>query len=83
MGACADVCKPVTDILRQYIPEFTKNVQIDAYTSHSHRNKCHCKDLSHQLAFWDSEGIRFNNKMIVCCYVHNMLKYSLKSAAKH
>ena len=34
-----------------------------------------CKDFSHQLLFWDSEGIRFNNEIVMCCY---MLKYALK-----
>ena len=38
MGAGADVYKPVTDILHPRIS--TQNVQIDAYASHSHRNKC-------------------------------------------
>ena len=39
--------------------------------------------VSHQLSFWDSEGRRFKNEIIMCCYVHYMLKYALKSAVKH
>ena len=49
-----------------------------------------CKDFSHQLSFWDSEAMRFNNEemrfnteIIRCCYVCYMLTYSLKSAVKH
>ena len=42
-----------------------------------------CKDFSHQLSFGDSEGIRFNNEIIMCCYVRYMLKYALKIVVKH
>ena len=52
-----------------------------------------CKGFSHQLSFiyffflegggGGSEGIRFNNEIIMCYYVRYMLKYALKSAVKH
>ena len=69
MGARADVYKPVTDILHQWlsIPEYLHKmfksmhmqviiIEINAF----------CKDFSHQLSFWDREGIRFNNEIIMC-----------------
>ena len=43
MGAGADVYKPVTDILHQWLSISrisTQYIQIEAYASHSHRNKC-------------------------------------------
>ena len=86
MGAGADVNKPVTDILHQWlsIPEYlhkmfkfihiqVKVIELNAF----------CKDFSHQLSFWDSEGILFNNEISMCCYVRYMLKYALKNAVKH
>ena len=86
MGAGADVYKPATDILHQWlsIPEYlhkmfrsmhmqVKIIEINIF----------CKDFSHQLSFWDSEGIRFNNEIIMCCYIRYILKYALKSAVKH
>ena len=64
MGADADVYKHVTDLLHQClsIPEYLHKlfkllhmqvivIEINAF----------CKDFSHELSFWDSEGIRFNN----------------------
>ena len=82
MGAGADAYKPVTDILHQWlsIPEYlhkmfksmhiqVKVIEINAF----------CKDFSHQLSFWDSEGTLFS----MCCYVCYMLKYALKNAVKH
>ena len=72
MGAGAAVYKPFTDILHQWlsIPEYLHKmfksmhmqvivIDINAF----------CKDLSHQLSILDSEGIRFNNEIIMCCYV--------------
>ena len=86
-GAGADVYKPVTDILHQWlsIPEYLykmfKLVHLQVIVIELN---AFCKDLSHQLSFvLDSEGIRFNTEMIMCCYVRYMLKYALKSAVKH
>ena len=86
MGAGADVYKPVSDIQHQWlsIPEYLHKmfksmhmqvivIEINAFY----------KDFSHQLSFWDSEGIRFNNEISMCCFVRYMLKYALKSAVKH
>ena len=86
MGAGADVYKSVTDTLHQWlsIPEYLHKmfksmhmqvivIEINAF----------CKDFSHQLSFWDSEGIRFNNEIIMCCYVRYKPKYVLKSAFKN
>ena len=86
MGAGADVYKPVTDVLHQRlsIPEYLHKmfksmhmqvivIEINAF----------CKDFSYQLSFSDSEGIRFNNEISMCCYIRYMLKYTLKSAVKH
>ena len=86
MGAVANVYKPVTDILHQWlnIPEYLHKmfksmhmqdrlIEINAF----------CKDFSHQLSLGDSEGIRFSKEIIVCCYVRYMLKYALKRAVKH
>ena len=86
MGAGADVYNPITDILHQWlsIPEYLHKmfksmhmqviiIEINAFW----------KDLSHHLSILDSEGIRFNNKIIMWCYVCYMQKYALKNAAKH
>ena len=83
MGADADVYKLVTDIPHQWlsIQEYLHNmfksmhmqvivIKINAFAKISHIN-CH---------FWDSEGIRCNNEIIMCCYVRYMLKYALTSA---
>ena len=72
MGAGADIYNPFTDILHQWlsIPEYLHKmfksmhmqvivIEITAF----------CKDLSHQLSILDSEGIRFINEIIMCCYV--------------
>ena len=80
-----DVFKPATDIMRQWlsIPEYPHKmfksmhmqvivIEINAF----------CKDYIKCL-FWDSEGIHFNNEIIMCCYVRYMLTYALKSAVKH
>ena len=77
MGAGVDVYKPVKDILHQWlsIPEHLLKIfqsmhmqviviEINVF----------CKDFSHQFSFRDSEGIRFNNEIIMCCYVCYMLK---------
>ena len=82
MGADADVYKPVTDILHQWlsIPEYLHKIlkslymqviviEINAFCKISHINR---------LFFRDSEGIHFNNEMIIFCYVSYMLKYALK-----
>ena len=79
MGASADVYNPVTYALHQWfsIPEYLHKmfklmhmqvIEINAF----------CKDFSHQLSFLDSEGIFFNNEIIVCCYMCYMQKYALK-----
>ena len=86
MDAGADVYNPVTDILHQWlsIPQYLHKmfksmhmqvivIEINAF----------CKDFSHQLSFLDSEGIRFNNEIIMFCYMCYMLKYALKNAIKH
>ena len=84
MGAGADVYKPVTDILHQwlsiteYLHKMFKSMHMQVIEINAF-----CKDVSHQLSFWDSEGILFNNEIIMCCYARNMLKYALKSAVKH
>ena len=86
MGAGADVYKPVTDILHQWlsIPEHLlkmfKSMHMQVIVIEIN---VFCKDFSHQLSFWDSEGIRFNNEIIMCCYVRYMLKCALQSAVKH
>ena len=86
MGAGADVYKPVTDILHQWlsIPEYLhkmfKSMHMQVIVIEIN---VFCKDFSHQRSFWDSEGIRFNNEISKCCYVCYMLKYALKSAVKH
>ena len=82
-GAGADVYTHVTDILHQWlrIQEYLHKkfksmhmqvivIEINAF----------CKDFSHQLSFWDREGIRFNNEISMCSYVRYTLKYALKSA---
>ena len=86
MGAGTDVYKPVTDILHQWlsIPEHLlkmfKSMHMQVIVIEIN---VVCKNFSHQLSFWDSEGIRFNNEIIMCCYVRYMLKYALQSAVKH
>ena len=86
MGAGADVYKPVSDILHQWlsIPEYLhkmfKSMDMQVIII---EKSTFCKDFSHQLSFWDSEGIRFINEIIMCCYICYMLKYALKSAGKH
>ena len=85
MRAIADIYNHVTDKLHQWlsIPEYLHNVQIDAYASHSHRNKCLLQRcLTSTVFVLDSEGIRFHNEIIMCCYVCYMLKYALKSVVK-
>ena len=42
-----------------------------------------CIDFTHQLSFWDSEGICFNNEIIMRCYVRYVLKYALTGADRH
>ena len=62
MGAGADIYKPVTDILHQWlsIPEYlhkmfkTMHIQVKDIEIHAF-----CKKFSHQLSLWDSEGILF------------------------
>ena len=86
MSVCTDVYKLVTDILHQwlsiqeYLHKMFKSmhmqvivIQINAF----------CIYFTYQLSFWDSEGICFNNEIIMCCYVRYMLKYALKSADRH
>ena len=86
MGAGADVYKPVTDILHQWlsIPEHLlkmfKSMHMQVIVIEIN---VFCKDFSHQLSFWDSEGICFNNEIIMYCYVRFMLKCALQSAVKH
>ena len=81
MGAGADVYKPVTDKLHQWlsIPEHLlkmfKSMHMQVIVIEIN---VFCKDFSHQLSFWDSEGIRFNNEIIMCCYVRFMLKCAVK-----
>ena len=61
MGAGADVYKPVTDILHQWlsIPEYLhkmfKSMHMQVIVMEIN---AFCKDFSYQLYFWDSEGIR-------------------------
>ena len=72
MGAGADICNPITDILHQWlsIPEHlhkmfqSMHIQVIVIELNAF-----CKDLPHQLSILDSEGIRFNNGIIICCYV--------------
>ena len=86
MRAGADVYKPVTVILHQWF-----SIPVDRYL-HKMFKSMHMQiivieinaKISHiNCLFWDSVGIRFNNEIIMCCYVHYMLKYALKSAFKH
>ena len=82
MGADADVYKPVTDILHQWlsIPEYLQKILKSLYMQVIVIEiNAFCKDFSHQLSFFrDSEGIHFNNEIIIFCYVSYMLKYALK-----
>ena len=85
MGAIADAYNHVTDILHQWlsIPECLHNVQNNAYASQSHRNNCLLQRcLTSTVFVLDCEGIRFNNEIIMCCYVCYMLKCALRSAVK-
>ena len=85
MGADADVYNPVTDILHQwfsiqeYLHTMFKSLHMQARVIEIN---VFCKDLSHQLSILDSEEIRFNNEIRMCCYVCYMQKYALKNAVK-
>ena len=84
MGASADVYKPITDILHQWlsIPEYIHKMFKSMHVQVSHGNKCLLERFLTLTVFGDSEGLRFNNEIIMCCYVRYMLKYALKSAVK-
>ena len=83
MSACADVYKPVTDILHQwlssheYLHKMFKSMHMQVIVIGIN---AFCIDFTHQLSFWDCERICFNNEIIVYCYVRHMLKYALKCA---
>ena len=86
MDVGADACKPVTDILHQWlsIQEYLhKMFKLMYMQGIIIEINVFCIDFSHQLSFWDSEGIHFNNEIIMCCYVRYMLQYSLKNADRH
>ena len=84
MCACADVYKLVTDILHQwlsvqeYLHKMFKSMHMQVIVIEINALISHINCL-----FWDSEGICFNNEIIMCCYVRYMLKYALKSADRH
>ena len=86
MGVGADVYKPVTDILHQwlsiqeYLRRMFKSMHMQVIVIET---KGFCINFSHQLSFWDSEGIHSNNEIIMCCYVCYMPQYSLKNANRH
>ena len=83
MSACADVYKHVTDILHQwlsiqeYLHKMFKSMRMQVMVIEIN---AFCIRFTHQLSFWDSEGICFNNEIIMCCYVRFMLKYALKKS---
>ena len=83
MSAGADVYKPATDqwlSIPEYLHKMFRSMHMQVIIIEIN---IFCKDFSHQLSFWDSEGIRFNNEIIMCCYIRYILKYALKSAVKH